>query len=139
MRAPGSGILSFGLVSIPVKIHTAIDDQTVSFYSLYKKCGSRLRNRIFCPTCNETVERHDLVRGFEYSKGEYVQLTDSELEALEAEANKTIDLNEFVIESTHFGYWPTGHVWTPRASVRPFGRDQGAVQCGSRRAALRKE
>jgi DNA end-binding protein Ku len=96
MPAPGSGILSFGLVAIPVKIHTAISDRSVSFNLLHKKCGSRLRNRIFCPACNETVERQDLVRGFEYSKGEYAKLTDAELEAIEAEANNSIDLKEFV-------------------------------------------
>jgi DNA end-binding protein Ku len=96
MPVPGSGVLSFGLVAIPVKIHTAIDDQTVSFNLLHNKCGSRLRNRIFCPTCNQSVERQDLVRGFEYSKGEYAKLTDAELEALEAEANRSIDLKEFV-------------------------------------------
>jgi DNA end-binding protein Ku len=88
MPAPGSGVLSFGLVAIPVKIHTAISDRSVSFNLLHKKCGSRLRNRIFCPACNETVERQDLVRGFEYSKGEYARFTDAELEAIEAEANR---------------------------------------------------
>jgi DNA end-binding protein Ku len=96
MPAPGSGILSFGLVVIPVKIHTAIIDRSVSFNLLHKKCGSRLRNRIFCPVCNQAVERQDLVRGFEYNKGEYAKLTDAELEAIEAEANKSIDLKEFV-------------------------------------------
>ena len=96
MPAPGSGILSFGLVAIPVKIHTAIHDQSVSFNLLHSECGSRLRNRIFCPTCNQLVERQDLVRGFEYSKGEYARLTDDELETIEAEANKSIDLKEFV-------------------------------------------
>jgi DNA end-binding protein Ku len=96
MPAPGSGILSFGLVAIPVKIHTAIGDQSVSFNLLHNKCGSRLRNRIFCPICNQPVERDDLIRGFEYSKGEYAKLTDDELEALEAEANRSIDLKEFV-------------------------------------------
>jgi DNA end-binding protein Ku len=96
MPAPGSGILSFGLVAIPVKIHTAINDQSVSFNLLHKKCGSRLRNRIFCPVCNQPVERQDLVRGFEYNKGEYAKFTDAELETIEAEANKSIDLKEFV-------------------------------------------
>jgi DNA end-binding protein Ku len=96
MPAPGSGILSFGLVAIPVKIYTAIEDQSVSFNLLHKKCGSRLRNRIFCPSCNQAVERHDLVRGFEYNKGEYTKFTDAELETIEAEANRSIDLKEFV-------------------------------------------
>jgi hypothetical protein len=63
---------------------------------LHKKCGSRLRNRIFYPVCNQTVERQDLIRGFEYSKGQCAKLTENDLETLEAEANRSIDLKEFV-------------------------------------------
>src|SRR5438093_6306766 len=91
-----SGILSFGLVAIPVRLYPAIKDQTVRFHLLHNKCGSRVRNRFWCPVCNEAVERDGLVRGFEYTKGKYIQLTEEELEALEAEANKSIDLKEFV-------------------------------------------
>src|SRR6266480_3909475 len=91
-----SGILSFGLVAIPVRLYPAIKDQTVRFHLLHNKCGSRVRNRFWCPVCNEAVERDGLVRGFEYTKGKYIQLTEEELEALEAEANRSIDLKEFV-------------------------------------------
>jgi DNA end-binding protein Ku len=91
-----SGILSFGLVAIPVKLYPAIKDQTVRFHLLHNKCGSRVRNRFWCPVCNEAVERDDLIRGFEHTKGKYIQLTEEELEALEAEANRSIDLKEFV-------------------------------------------
>ena len=55
-----------------------------------------MRNQFWCPVCNEAVERDGLVRGFEYTKGKYIQLTEEELEALEAEANRSIDLKEFV-------------------------------------------
>src|SRR5438552_9119350 len=91
-----SGILSFGLVAIPVRLYPAIKDQTVRFHLLHNKCGSRVRNQFWCPVCNEAVERDGLVRGFEYTKGKYIQLTEEELEALEAEANRSIDLKEFV-------------------------------------------
>jgi len=55
-----------------------------------------VRNRFFCPVCNRVVERHELVRGFEYSKGKFATFTEAELHAIEAEANKNIDLKEFV-------------------------------------------
>src|SRR5437870_1423821 len=87
-----SGILSFGLVAIPVKLYPAIKDQSVRFHLLHNKCGSRVRNQFWCPVCNEAVERDGLV----YTKGKYIQLTEEELEALEAEANRSIDLKEFV-------------------------------------------
>jgi DNA end-binding protein Ku len=95
-RATGYGVLSFGLVAIPVKLLTAIKDESISFHFLHKTCGSHLRNRIICPVCNKAVERQDLIRGFEYRKGEYAKLTNAVLEALEAEGNSNIDLKEFV-------------------------------------------
>jgi DNA end-binding protein Ku len=91
-----SGILSFGLVAIPVKLYPAIKDRTVRFHLLHSKCGSRVRNRSWCPVCNEVVERDGLVRGFEHTKEKYIQLTEEELDSLEAEANRNIDLKEFV-------------------------------------------
>ena len=95
-RPIGSGVLSFGLVSIPVEIHSAIQDQGIHFHLLHKKCGSRVRNQMICPVCNVLVEHSDLVRGFELSKGNYVQITKAELESLEAEANSAIEFREFV-------------------------------------------
>lgn len=92
----GSGLLSFGLVSIPVKLYSAISEKGPSFHMLHAKCGSRIRTQRFCPTCNKVVEREELVRGFEYSKNEYARFTEDELGALELEANSSIDLHEFV-------------------------------------------
>lgn len=91
-----SGILSFGLVAIPIKVYSAIKDQTVRFNLLHAKCGSRVQNEWFCPVDNEVVPREELVRGAQVNKDEYVQITDEELDALEAEANRSIDLKEFV-------------------------------------------
>ena len=96
MAAPGSGILSFGLVAIPIRLHTAIHDERISFHLLHKKCGSRVHNQYVCPVCKVVVERDELVRGFEVSKGKYVQFTEEELQSLETEANKSIDLKEFI-------------------------------------------
>ena len=57
----GSGTISFGLVSIPVRMYTAASGTGVSFNQLHEKCGSRIKQQIFCPVCNETVERSQLV------------------------------------------------------------------------------
>jgi len=70
--------------------HSAIEDQSIHRHWLHKKCGSRVRNQLFCPVCKVVVERDDLVRGFEVSKGKYVQITEEELESLEAEANTAL-------------------------------------------------
>jgi len=95
-HAIGSGTISFGLVSIPVKMYTAASSAGVSFNQLHGKCGSRIRQQTFCPVCQETVDRKDLVRGYEFAKDRYVRVSDDELTALEGEASKSIDIAEFV-------------------------------------------
>ncbi len=92
----GSGTISFGLVTIPVKMYTATSSAGVSFNMLHAKCGSRVRQQMFCPTCNVVVERADLVRGYEFAKDQYVRVADQELKGLEGEASKMIDIAEFV-------------------------------------------
>jgi DNA end-binding protein Ku len=92
----GSGTISFGLVSIPVKMYTAASSAGVAFNMLHAKCGSRIKQQTFCPVCNDVVERAGLVKGYEVSKDQYVRVTDDELKGLEGEASKTIDIEEFV-------------------------------------------
>lgn len=95
-RSIGSGTISFGLVSIPVKLYPAASSQSVSFNLLHAKCGNRIRQQRFCPVCNEVVEREGLVRGYEFAKGQYVRISEEELEALEGEASQAIEISEFV-------------------------------------------
>ena len=72
-------------------------DHNIRFHLLHKKCGSRVRNQLFCPVCKVVIERDETVRGYEVSKGQYVRVEDAELEALEAEANTSIDIREFIL------------------------------------------
>ena len=96
-RAVLSGTISFGLVSIPVKFFTAASSEQVSFNMLHKKCGGRVKMQFVCPTDNnEVVERSDTVKGYEYSKGQYVQFSEEELKALETERGGSIEITEFV-------------------------------------------
>jgi DNA end-binding protein Ku len=95
-RSLGSGTISFGLVSIPVKLYPAASSQSISFNLLHAKCGNRIRQQRFCPVCNEVVERDGLVKGYEFAKDQYVRVSDEELEALEGEASKAIEISEFV-------------------------------------------
>jgi DNA end-binding protein Ku len=99
-RAIGSGTISFGLVSIPIKLFTATSAQNVSFNQLHKKCGSRLKQQLLCPVDNEVVPRTDIVKGYEYQKDRWVQFSDEELKKLEAERTDRVDIVEFVPEET---------------------------------------
>ena len=92
----GSGTISFGLVSIPIKLYTAAASGGVAFHLLHAKCGSRIKQQQVCPTCNEVMDRTGLVRGYEFAKDQYVRFTEEELKSLEGEASKIIDIAEFV-------------------------------------------
>jgi DNA end-binding protein Ku len=95
-RSIGSGAISFGLVSIPVKLYLAASSEAPSFNLLHASCGSRIRQQRFCPACNKVVEREDLIKGYEFAKDQYVKVTDEELKALEGEASEAIEISEFV-------------------------------------------
>jgi len=92
----GSGTISFGLVSIPIKLYSATASGGVSFNLLHAKCGNRIRQQTFCPVCNEVVDRSALVKGYEFAKDQYARVTDEELKSVEGEASKIIDISEFV-------------------------------------------
>ncbi len=82
-RPISSGTISFGLVSIPIKVYTAARSNSVHFNMLHETDKSRLKQQYVCSDCGEVVERSATVRGYEYSRGQYVVLTDEELKNFE--------------------------------------------------------
>jgi DNA end-binding protein Ku len=95
-RALQTAALSFGLVNIPVKVYTAASSKAVSFHLLHNKDGSRVHQQLVCNSEGRVVPRRQLVKGFEVSKGRHVAITEQELKSLEAEANRNIEILEFV-------------------------------------------
>ncbi|MFL5573817.1 MAG: Ku protein, partial [Gemmatimonadaceae bacterium] len=96
-RSIGTATISFGLVSVPVNIYSSSESKTsVSFNMLHKKCGSRLKQQYLCTKDGDVVTRDETVKGYEFSKDQYVILTAEELKALEEKATSTIDVVEFV-------------------------------------------
>lgn len=96
-RAIGSGTVSFGLVSIPVKLYTTKETSAhVSFNMVHGECGSRLKQQYICPKCEVTVDRSQMKKGYEFQKGQYVVLEADEVKAVEAVSNNAIELTEFV-------------------------------------------
>ncbi len=95
-RAISSGTISFGLVSIPVKLFTATSSQQVHFNMLDPETKSRVKQQYIIPSTGKVVERKELVKGYEYARGQYVIFTDEELKTLEAERSNSIDIVEFV-------------------------------------------
>lgn len=96
-HAIGSATISFGLVSVPVKLFSAGESSAaISFNWLHKKDGSRLKQQYICSKDGEKVEKDEMVKGYEFAKGQYVIFTPDELKALEERATGAIDITEFV-------------------------------------------
>ena len=96
-RAIGSGTVSFGLVTIPVKLYSSNQAQaSISFNLLHKDCGSRLKQQYLCAKDGTVVERDQIVKGYEFAKNQYVMFSDDELKRLEEQASEAIEITEFV-------------------------------------------
>jgi len=97
LHSVGSATISFGLVSVPVRLYSSYESSaSVSFNWLHQACGSRLKQQYVCPKDGEIVPRDGMVKGYEFSKGQYVTFTAEELKALEEKATNSIDIAEFV-------------------------------------------
>src|SRR3954471_12414027 len=113
-RSIGSGTLSFGLVSIPIRFYVATHSERISFNMLHEKCGTRIKQQLWCPKDEEVVDRSEIVKGFQFAKDQYVTFTDDEIKALEAEANRAIDIREFVpLEKVDPIYYENSHYLGP--------------------------
>lgn len=92
-----SGTISFGLVAIPIKLYTTGESSAgISFNQVHKKCGTRIQYRFYCPTDDELVERDEIAKGYEFTKGQFVLFDDEELKALNPVPTNAIEITEFV-------------------------------------------
>jgi DNA end-binding protein Ku len=123
LRAFASGSISFGLVSIPVKLYsTGEAASSIQLNMLHKKCGSRLKQQYICPVDNVVVERDDIVKGYEYAKGQYVLFSEEELKALNPEPTNSIEIGEFVpLEQVDPVYFDKSYYLGPdKGGDRPY-------------------
>jgi DNA end-binding protein Ku len=95
-RSIWSGAISFGLVNVPVKLFSAVSRKTVRFNQLNKETGNRIQQKRVDPETGEEVPFEQIVKGFELGKGSYVIVTPEELDALDPERTRTIDIEDFV-------------------------------------------
>jgi DNA end-binding protein Ku len=96
-RSIASATISFGLVSVPVNLFSSSESSaSVSFNMLHTTCGSRLKQQYICSNEGTVVEKDEITKGYEFSKGRYVQFTSEEIKALDEKATNAIDIAEFV-------------------------------------------
>src|SRR5688500_9223142 len=95
-RAMWSGAITFGMVNIPVKLFSATNAKDISFNLLHSTCGTRVQQKRWCPTDDAEVPWEEIVRGYDYAKGQYVTLTDDDFEKLPLPSKNTIAISAFV-------------------------------------------
>jgi DNA end-binding protein Ku len=90
------GALTFGLLSIPIRLYAAARSERTQLHQLHAKCHTRLRQPLYCPTCNRIVKRDEVVKGFEYEKGHYIIVDKQDLKRITPESGRSMDILAFV-------------------------------------------
>jgi DNA end-binding protein Ku len=121
-RAFWKGVISFGMVAIPVKMYTATETVSIAFHILHKKCLTRTRQVIYCPTDNEYLDRKETARGYEYAKGRYVVLSDDDFSKIPLKTAHAINIMRFVDEKEiDPTYYSGSHYLEPEElGAKPF-------------------
>ncbi len=108
------GYLTFGLISIPIRLFSAARSERISLNQLHSVCSSRIRMPLYCPTCDRKVERSEIVKGYEYDKDQYVLFNEEELEKIEPESARSMEILEFVkIAEIDPLYYDSSYYMTP--------------------------
>jgi len=117
-----SGAISFGLVNIPIKMFTAVSRKSVSFNQIDTRTGSRIQYRKVSAADGEEVASEQIAKGYQLSSGEYVLVGDDELAALDPEATRTIDIEQFVdLEEIDPIYYDSPYYVAPdKAARKPY-------------------
>src|SRR6187402_1782986 len=99
-RATWKGFLKVSLVNIPIKVFPATESSgTISFNQLHASCRTRIQQKRWCPTHNTEVPLSEIVKGYEFEKGQYVIMSDEDFEKVRPESTRVIDLAQFADES----------------------------------------
>jgi DNA end-binding protein Ku len=108
------GFLSFGLLSIPVRLYSAARSERIGLNQLHSVCKSRIKMPLFCPVCDRKVERQEIVKGYEYDKDQYVLFEENELDEIEPDSSRTMEILEFVkLDEIDPLYFDASYYMTP--------------------------
>ena len=96
MRPIWKGAITFGLISIPVRLYSAVQEKSLKFHLMHSDDGGRIKYQRVCAKCGKEVSWDDIIKGYEYSKDHYVTFSDQELDAMDVDSIKAIDVVSFV-------------------------------------------
>jgi DNA end-binding protein Ku len=116
------GVISFGMVAIPVKMSVAIESKTLSFHYLHKKCHTRPKQVLYCAEDHEYFSTAETVRGYEYSKNQYVIFDEDDFNRVPVRTTRSIDIAAFVkVKEIDPIYYSDSHYLEPeKLGVKPF-------------------
>ncbi|MBA2366878.1 MAG: Ku protein [Actinobacteria bacterium] len=117
MRPLWRGAITFGLISIPVRLYSAVENKSLKFHLLHEKDGGRIKYQRTCGKCGEEVTWDDIIKGYEYSKDHYVTFTQEEMAALDVDSIKAVDVVSFVpLERVDPIYFDKSYYVAPESS-----------------------
>jgi DNA end-binding protein Ku len=134
MKTMWRGAISFGLVSIPVRVYTATEEKTLRFNQLHEKDHGRIKYQRVCSKDGEEVPYDEIVKGYEYEKDRYVILTDDDFEAVPVESTRTIDIAQFVERSQidPIYYKKTYYLGPEEAGIKAYQLLRDSLQEGDK-------
>ncbi len=138
-RSIWSGAISFGLVNVPIKLYSAVSRKTVRFNQLNKETGNRIQQKRVDPETGEEVSYEQIVKGYELTKDRYVVITPEELDALDPERTRTIDIEDFVdLEEIDPVYYDHPYYLVPdKGATKAYGLLLGAMEQAGKVAIAR--
>ena len=138
-RSIWSGAISFGLVNVPIKLYSAVSRKTVRFHQLNGETGNRIQQKRLDPETGEEVSFDQIVKGFELTKDSYVVITPDELDALDPEKTRTIDIEDFVdLEDIDPVFYDHPYYLVPdKGATKAYGLLLGAMQDAGKVAIAR--
>ncbi|MGH3095969.1 MAG: Ku protein [Streptosporangiales bacterium] len=139
MRSIWKGAISFGLVSIPVKLYSATEERSVSFHQVHREDGGRVKYRRVCQTCGEEVAYADIAKGYELSSGEVVVLTDEDFADLPISTSRSVDVLQFVpLEQVDPMYFAKSYYLEPDGmGAKPYVLLRDALEKSGRVAVVK--
>jgi DNA end-binding protein Ku len=137
-RSIWKGVISFGMVAIPVKLYTATENKDLSFTTLHKGCGQRLRMKRYCPDHGD-VESDQIARAYEYAPDQYVVMEDADFDDLPVNSLHTVEINEFVqLEEVDPIHFERTYMLEPEGvGVKPFYLLKQALETSGRAAVAK--
>src|SRR5437868_14893549 len=119
-----TGYLSFGLISLPVRLYSGARAEHVSFHMLHRDDHVRVKQQLVCPAEDKVIERSEVVKGYEFRKGEYVVIEPDDIKKMEPKTAKAMEILEFVpADQIDPVYFESSYFLMPEEAVRkPYAR-----------------